>query len=157
MTGHGVTIGGCPTHAAWAYNDLVRSPSLPPARSLAPRALAVACLLAVGCALAPVTLAADPTAATGGSGAQTAYDPTADRAIPYVVALLVTSAGLTTVGLVTLRLQRPPASRRRPEATRWWACETCGSRNQGDRAGCVACDTPRAAPGQAPAGDAYPA
>ncbi len=59
----------------------------------------------------------DPASSAGATtGAGAPYDLSTEPAIPYIVALLVTSAGLTVVGLIALRMQTPRRRHQRPPA-----------------------------------------
>ena len=103
--------------------------------------LLVAWLLVL--APAPAALADDPTTEPG--FATEAVNLGAEPLVPYIVALLVTSAGLTIVGLVAIQVNRKPteAARRRRRAA-WWPCPACATSNAGDRDTCFACGAGRA-------------
>jgi hypothetical protein len=141
------------------YNSAVRRRSIPNlVRSLSPVIVPTGLML-LALVLAPSTLAADPQGAGqagyGAAGGSGAYDPGADRAIPYIAALLVTSAGLSVVGFVAMRAGRRPAATRRRLDDAWWRCAGCQSRNAVDRRTCFACGDPRGTP--PPAARAAPA
>jgi hypothetical protein len=68
-------------------------------------------------------------------------DITDEPALPYVVALLVTGAGLAVVGLVAMRFVGGRAGRRLAPAApdAWWVCPSCQSLNAVGRPACYAC------------------
>ncbi len=74
----------------------------------------------VAFAAAGPVLADDPAGQAPGARATAGraidYDLTTEPALPYIVALLVTSAGLAIVGFVTMRTQRRPTAGDRPTA-----------------------------------------
>jgi hypothetical protein len=109
---------------------------------------AVTLALMLGAAVgAGPALADDPPAPVTGQATANgtgSYDPTADPAVPYIVALLVTSAGLMVVGLLAMQQQRA-GSRRRAARPDGWACAACGMGNTRDRASCFSCHAPREA------------
>jgi hypothetical protein len=110
-------------------------------RSLAVRSLAVAVL--VWAAAGPVALADEtPLPSAGATEVDANPDPAAEPAFPYIVALLVTSAGLAVVGFVAMRVNRPRRVTRRP-GTGWWTCASCAAGNAPDRTTCFACQAPR--------------
>jgi len=75
-------------------------------------ALAVFAIVDTGAALADDPSAEPPVART--TSEVISEDLASEPAIPYIVALLVTSAGLTIVGFVALRIQHPGPGYRPP-------------------------------------------
>ena len=90
---------------------------------------------------APAALAADPTPDPGPVTVE--VDLGAEPLVPYIAALLVTSAALMIVGFVAMQVNRRPApGARRPGRRAWWTCTACSMVNPADRSTCFSCETP---------------
>ncbi len=90
---------------------------------------------------APTALAADPTADPGPATVEVDLD--AEPLVPYIAALMVTSAVLIVVGFVAMQVnRRPTPGTRRPGRPAWWTCTACSMVNTSDRSTCFSCETP---------------
>jgi len=103
-------------------------------------AAALLLLLAIAPA-APAALAADPTGDPGPATVEVDLD--AEPLVPYIAALVVTSAVLIVVGFVAMQVnRRPTPGARRPGRRAWWTCTACSMVNSSDRSTCFSCETP---------------
>ncbi len=93
---------------------------------------------------APTALAADPTADPGPATVE--VDLGAEPLVPYIAALVVTSAVLIVVGFVAMQVNRRPTPGARLARDAWWQCRACATSNAGDRETCFACAAPRTPP-----------
>jgi hypothetical protein len=91
---------------------------------------------------APAALAVDPSGDPGPATVEVDLDT--EPLVPYIAALVVTSAVLIVVGFVAMQVNRrpTPGARRRDPGT-WWACPSCATSNADDRDTCFACAAPR--------------